>query len=235
MPMFHKIEENSIFVADAHYNEKRPEFLEFLQKLKDGEIKTKQLFLMGDMIDFISCESHYFVKRNKEVLYLINELSKNIEIFYFEGNHDYNMQKLFSKVKVFPREIQPVYFEYEGKKVGISHGDIFTNDKFYNIYCKFIRNPIFLKFMNLIDFGNFISKKIYYGLLGKSICRKMNNFEKIIENRIENYDCDLVVEGHFHQGDEFIFVNKRYKNIPSLTCSKEYCHLIDNKFESFKL
>ena len=40
----------------------------FLNKIKAGKIETSQLFLMGDMIDFISEESKYFVKKIKSVL-----------------------------------------------------------------------------------------------------------------------------------------------------------------------
>ena len=41
----------------------------------------------------------------------------------------------------------------------MSHGDIFT-PWHYNLYCTIIRNKPLLVFLNLIDFGNVISKKI---------------------------------------------------------------------------
>lgn len=235
MPMYHKLKENSIFVADSHFNENRDEFLTFLKKLNSKEIETNQLFLMGDMFDFISGESKYFIKRNQEAIDLINRLSNSIEIFYLEGNHDYNLKNLFPKTKVFSREEQPLFLEYKDKKVAISHGDIFVNDKFYDIYCKIIRNNIFLTFMNLIDFRNFISKKIYYTLLKKNICRKMSHFKEIVLKRVTYYKADIIIEGHFHQGDEFIIDKKFYKNIQSLTCSKEYVVFSENRFLGVKL
>lgn len=233
--MFLKIDENALFVADSHYNEKRDEFLVFLEKLEDSSIKTTQLFLMGDMFDFISAESKYFIKRNKNVINLLNHLSKTIEIIYFEGNHDYNLKVIFPKMKVIKREHQPLFATYGQKKVGLSHGDIFVNDKSYDIYCKVIRNSLLLKFLNLIDFNNSISKKIYSTLLDKQICSKMTNFDKIVERRVEHYDCDIIIEGHFHQGSEFSLNHKRYKNIPSLTCSKEYVRLENDVFIGEKL
>lgn len=235
MHMFHKIEENAVFVADSHYNENRKEFLTFLKKLETNEIKTTQLFLMGDMFDFISGESGYFIRRNQEVIDLINILSNKVEIYYLEGNHDYNLKNLFPKVKVFSRDEQPVFLVYEDKKIAISHGDIFVNDKFYDIYCKIIRNKIFLHFMNFIDFKNFISKKIYYTLIKKNICRKMKNFKQIVLKRVPHYDVDIIIEGHFHQGDEYLIDKKLYKNIQSLSCSKEYVVLSKNRFLGVKL
>ena len=94
------IKEGAIFVADSHFNQKNIEFLQFLNKLEKEEIKTSQLFLMGDIIDFISSECKYFIKQNHEIIDILNNLSKKIEIIYLEGNHDYNLQELFSNIKI---------------------------------------------------------------------------------------------------------------------------------------
>jgi len=227
------IQKGAIFVADSHYNERKPEFLIFLEKLKSKEINTTQLFLMGDMFDFISGESTYFIKRNQKLIDIINELSNNIEIIYLEGNHDYNMKELFPNVKVYKRENQPLKAKYQEKSVELSHGDIFT-PWHYNLYCKIIRNPLLLKFLNLIDFGNFISKKIYYTLIEKKICSKMKNFEEFAQRRINNYSSDIIIEGHFHQGKEFLSKKQKYINIPSLVCSRRYT-LLEDDFKGVNL
>ena len=230
MPVQNSISEKAIFIADSHFNEKRAQLLIFLKKLKSKEIETEQLFLMGDMFDFISGESKYFIKRNSKVISLLNEISLNIEIIYLEGNHDYNLKELFPNIKIYKRENQPIFMTYQNQSVALSHGDIFVNDIFYDIYCKFIRNRFFLLFMNAIDFKNFISKKIYYGLLKKNICRKMNNFQEIVSKRVKHYNTNIIIEGHFHQGKEYILDKKRYKNIQSLNCSNEYVILCNNEF-----
>ncbi|AXX91727.1 UDP-2,3-diacylglucosamine hydrolase [Malaciobacter molluscorum LMG 25693] len=232
--MFFELKENSLFVADSHYNEKNKQFLIFLEKLKSKEIECKQLILMGDMFDFISSESKYFVKRNQKLLDIINELSNDIDILYFEGNHDYNMQPLFKNVKVIKREKQPLLLNYKNKKIAICHGDIFT-PKSYDIYCKVIRNHYLLIFLNMLDIKNFISKKIYYALIKKIICFDFKEFETLALKRSRNFDADIIVEGHFHQGKQYTFGNKRYINIPSLCCSQEYSILKDEQFIKIKL
>jgi len=233
--MYHNIKEGAIFVADSHFNEKRDEFLIFLESIKSNNITTTQLFLMGDMFDFLSGESKYFINKNRLVIDLINELSNSIEIIYLEGNHDYNLKKLFPKVKIYERDEQAIFMKYKDKTVSLSHGDIFVNDKFYDVYCKIIRNKIFLNIMNFIDFKNYISKKIYYTLLEKNICRKIEKFKTIVEKRVKFYNTDIIIEGHFHQGDEYTIDDKLYKNIQSLTCSKEYVVLENNQFIGVKL
>lgn len=224
------IQNGAIFVADSHYNQKNREFLTFLEKLESKEIVTTQLFLMGDMIDFISGESRYFIKQNIAVINLLNKLSQNIEIIYLEGNHDYNLKILFPNINVIKRENQPLLAKFEKNSVSISHGDNFINWK-YDLYCKFIRNTIFLKFMNFIDVNFFISKKIEDALVKKNICHKMKNFEEIVSKRVKNYNSDIIIEGHYHQGDIYNFDNKKYINIPSLCCQKKYLVIKDLEFK----
>lgn len=228
--MYLSIQNGAIFVADSHYNQKNREFLTFLEKLENKEIETTQLFLMGDMIDFISGESRYFIKQNIAVINLLNKLSKNIEIIYLEGNHDYNLKTIFPNINVIKRENQPLLGKLEEQSVSISHGDNFINWK-YDLYCKFIRNTIFLKFMNFIDVNFFISKKIENALVKKNICHKMKNFEEIVSKRIKNYNSDIIIEGHYHQGDIYNFDNKKYINIPSLCCQKKYVIIKNAEFK----
>ena len=228
--MYLSIQNGAIFVADSHYNQKNREFLTFLQKLEKKQIKTTQLFLMGDMIDFISGESKYFIKQNIDVINLLNKLSNEIEIIYLEGNHDYNLKTIFPNINVIKRENQPLFAKYEDKTVSLSHGDNFINWK-YDFYCKFIRNTIFLRFMNFIDINFFISKKIENALVKKNICHKMKNFEEIVSKRVKNYNSDIVIEGHYHQGDIYYFDNKKYINIPSLCCQKKYVVIKNTEFK----
>ncbi|EAI9968245.1 UDP-2,3-diacylglucosamine diphosphatase, partial [Campylobacter jejuni] len=86
-------------MADAHENEQRKEFWEFLQTLKKGKISTPQLILMGDIFDLLIGEisaTHEFAKPYIE---LLEELALKIEIIYLEGNHDFNLSCFFKRVK----------------------------------------------------------------------------------------------------------------------------------------
>jgi len=228
--MYLNIHEDAIFVADSHYSDKNEQFLTFLQKIKSKEVETSQLFFMGDMFDFISSESKYFILKNKKLIDLINELSNSIEIIYLEGNHDYNMQKLFENVKVYKRENQPLLAKYKDKSVALSHGDNFINWQ-YDLYCSIIRNTYLLKFLNFIDFNFFISKRIEKSLVAKNICHKIKNYENIVKKRTNNYKSDIIIEGHYHQGDIYTINNQKYVNIPSLCCSNKYIRLNNYEFQ----
>jgi len=217
-----EIKDDAIFIADSHHNRNRQEFRKFLLKLQNKEIKTSQLFLMGDIFDFLASQIQYFVDQNQDVINLLNELSNITDIVYLEGNHDYNLQQLFPNIKVISRLQQPLYCQYNSKKVAIAHGDIFTNLR-YNLYTSIIRNPLLLTFLNLIDINNWLTKKVDNWLLQKNICSRCSDFEKFSQHRISLYpkDIDLIIEGHFHYGEE----SPKYINVPSFHCDQKYYRL----------
>ncbi len=226
------VKEDSIFVADSHYNSNRQELRQFLLQIKSGEIKTNQLFLMGDIFDFLSNEISYFKEQNKEIINFINELSKKIEIIYLEGNHDFNLQKLFPNILVIPRQKQPFICNYKDKKIALAHGDIFMNFK-YNLFTKIIRNKLILVFLNIIDKNNWLTKKINNWLLEKNIFNKCTDFEKFAKKRKTFYskNIDIIIEGHFHYGKQY----ENYINIPSLACDKQYFIIKDKIFKKLNL
>jgi UDP-2,3-diacylglucosamine hydrolase len=220
------IKNNALFIADAHYNSYRKELLTLLKQIKSKTVTVSQLYLMGDIFDFLCEEIEYFCTINYEVIDLINTLSLSIEIIYFEGNHDYNLKRIFPKLKIIPREQQPAYGYINEKKIALAHGDIFT-PKGYELYTKVIRNSIFLHFLEIININNWLAEIVEEKLKQKKICNPMDNFFKFVENRVAFYKSDLVIEGHFHQG----YQDSRYINIPSLACSNQYMLYIENEFK----
>jgi UDP-2,3-diacylglucosamine hydrolase len=220
------LKDGSIFIADSHYNDKRVILFTLLNKIKNKQINTTQIFLMGDIFDFLTDEIEYFQKVNHKIILLINHLCLSIEIIYLEGNHDFNLSKTFPNIKIVQRENQPLKINHNSINISISHGDIFT-PLLYNIYTKIIRNHYILKILNFLDFNNYISKRLEQNLLKKSICHKHKGFDTFIKKRVENYDADLIIEGHFHQG----YISDKYINIPSLCCDKKYVTYNHNKFD----
>lgn len=219
------IQDGAIFIADAHYNKQRTILLDILTKINLNEINTKQLFLMGDMFDFLSGETDYFKNINSEIITLINDLSINMEIIYFEGNHDFNLEQIFPKINILSREEQPLEIIQENKEILLAHGDIFTSIS-YDIFSLILRNHYFLRFLNFLDKNNWLAKQFEEKLISKNICHEQKNFSQFIENRIELYNTDLIIEGHFHQG----YQDDKYINLPSLACDGRYMIYKDKKF-----
>ena len=89
-----EIQENAIFIADSHYPHHGDDFLKLLQRLDNKEIETSQLFLMGDNFDLLFGYNDYIQTYAKEAITLLQTLSEQIEIHYFEGNHDFCLDNI---------------------------------------------------------------------------------------------------------------------------------------------
>ena len=228
MPEQIVVKSSAIFIADSHENENRENFWHFLCALKSGEIKTPQLFLMGDMFDFLASECEFFVKFYERYVRVIDELGETMEIYYFEGHHDFNLARLFKNVKAYPIGAQPVKFATEcGQSVLIAHGDIFL--PFVSKYAlRFLRVKWFLKTMNFFDkFLKFkFSKQILNKLKRKILDYKIPNFKNLVEAKMRRYnafyEADVVIEGHYHQGEQYTIGKQKYINIPSFACEQSY-------------
>ncbi len=224
------IQKDAIFIADAHYNSHRTLLLTLLKKIVSKEIQTTQIIFMGDIFDFLCDQITYFQDINYEVIDLINSISHEIEIIYLEGNHDFSLRSTFPKLNLINRKKQPIYTKLNNKTVAISHGDIYT-PKSYDIFTSFFRNSYTLSFLNLIDIANWISRLAEKKLKAKDICKVQKNFKQFVNTRIENYNVDLIIEGHYHQG----YQDEKYINLPSLACHEQYMQYDGNEFKFIKV
>lgn len=214
MPL--KLKNNAIFISDSHDNENRKNFLNFLKAFDENKIEASQLFLMGDMFDYLS-STDYSIKFYKEQIDLLNKISLKSECYYFEGNHDFNLKEIFPNIKVFPIQEQPVEFILENMKtVQFAHGDKFLSYLDSKILL-FLRNKTFLKIMNFFDniFSGFITKKILKSQVNKTLYTKIENFSEVVERKIKNYNANYIIEGHYHQDLRLDFKNIEYFNLNS--------------------
>jgi UDP-2,3-diacylglucosamine hydrolase len=211
--LIYEIQENAIFIADSHYPHHGNAFLEFLKKIERKEIQTSQLFLMGDNFDLLFGHNHYIQTFSEEAIILLQQLSETLEIHYLEGNHDFCLKDIFTKIKVYSREEQPVYFRLKEKRVALSHGDKYVTSLGYDLYCKILRNKITLNLLK--PFEKSIINDRMKKLTSKHICHTFYGFEKRVEAILKNYsDVDLVIEGHFHQSK----IIGKYISLPSQAC-----------------
>jgi UDP-2,3-diacylglucosamine hydrolase len=225
--MYHKIKEGAIFIADAHENDKRNEFYHFLEKIDKKEIIPTQLFLMGDMFDLLVGKVEYTVKKYQKYIDLLEKIALHVEVFYFEGNHDFSLENIFQNVKVIPIEAQPLKFILPNKAEALLlHGDKYGG-VLHKFFTNIIRSNKLLWVLNLIDnrINNKISKKIESDLLHKKICLKITNFEEIIKLKLDHYGASkesYIAEGHYHQNKKFHLSNLIYVNFASFACNQSY-------------
>jgi UDP-2,3-diacylglucosamine hydrolase len=232
------LQEGAILIADAHYSNKYPQFYSFLRAVESGQIKTGQLVLMGDMFELLFGVIKQTHKDNTKEIDLLNRLSKKIEIIYFEGNHDFGLQKIFPDILIFPLKKQPQLAVYKDQRVQLSHGDTKTPIG-YQVYTKLIRNPFVLGCIGLLDklCLNCVIKWLKCRGEEKDPCYKIERFEDIIHKRLkylENETLDIVIEGHFHQNTNFKLYGFDYINLASFACNQKY-FIVQSKDKQFFL
>lgn len=220
-----QIIDGAIFVADAHFNDDKRRFRYFLEQILDNKISPTQLFLVGDIFDFLTNTTKIQEIFSYEIS-LINEISSKIPTFYFEGNHDFNLDKIFTNAKVFSINSQPVKFMIGDKTALISHGDNHINFISLSIL-KILRNKALLKVLDFIDLRcNYkITNFILNSQKNKKLDFKIPKFDEFIHNKVSNYKADFIIEGHFHQDKIFNFKNFTYINLNSFAIKNFYYKL----------
>ena len=219
-----ELKEGAYFIGDAHYSHSRPELFDFIQKIHSKELQPTQLILFGDIFDALFGSISPTLKNNQKMIAMLQEISQDIELIYLEGNHDFNLKKIFPQAKVFPIAQQPVLCTYEGKKIYIAHGD-FGEEFGYQLYTAIIRNRFLLPLFNVINFflRNLVLNKLDAYLSKKDDCNEFNGFREYISKRLEKkYHCDYFVEGHFHQNKIINFNNFIYINLAAFACNQRY-------------
>lgn len=215
-----------MFIADAHENALRHGFSDFLTRIESGEISPPQLFLMGDIFDLLFGDITHVIENAKPYIERLDALAKRFPIYYFEGNHDFNLAPLFKHVTIIPLSKQPLCFDSPCGDVWMSHGDKYGSfgDR---LYTSIIRKPALLKFLNKVNelFGRPISRKLITFLEGKKICGKIKGFEALIIKKLPLYPGSMpktIIEGHYHQNHSFEYEGIHYINFSSFACDQSY-------------
>lgn len=239
------LDSDAIFIADSHFIAKRycddeskwlqsKTLLEGLENLYKNP--PKQVFLMGDIANVLIGSIASSIDENLDLLNAILKLSLKSQVWWFEGNHDFNLAHknlayYLHSVKIIPRSKQPMLFLHNNKNIFLAHGDIFV-DKKYTIYITCLNNVPVLKMLNLLN--RLSGGKIYLNLAKKIHSKRIKqgnmDFETFAKNRIDSYmkhckkynlcDVDVIIEGHFHIGKQQNYKNKIYIALPSFYCKK---------------
>ena len=215
-----EINNDAIFIADSHTQNGRDALLFILDKITKNATPS-QIFLLGDIANILVGNLKSSLKANENLLKTLESLSQKTQIFYFEGNHDFNLNAILPRIATIPRKNQPIIAKYNDKRILLAHGDIFLN-KSYEIYIKILTANITGKVLKMLDF-------VTFGRLYRFIESKVQNkrikiaenhaIHEIVKHRIAKYQShinklnmcvDMVIEGHFHLGEIITPDNARF-------------------------
>lgn len=207
------------------------------------------IVLLGDIFDLMCGPHKEYLKLYQHQFQKITDLQKNgRRIYFFEGNHDVHLEKLFKKIWKNDEVIlsqNPIVEIIDGKKYLFSHGDEYDIENLgYHRYLSFIRSAP-LKFIadNIMPYG-LLS---YLGERASKLSRKNGSksfdAEAVKEkfrsgvSRITRGDFDFVLGGHSHVKDQFVLpgTNSLYVNNGYALQSKSFICIENHSLQFVKL
>lgn len=117
----------AVFVSDLHLNDpddlKYQKFLFWLDRLKDDRELT-HLFLLGDIFDlWLGSHSYFVTKHHRFISALASLKAAEVEIHYFEGNHDLYLQPFWGHKMGVCVHRGPLNKKLGPWQVRLEHGD----------------------------------------------------------------------------------------------------------------
>lgn len=218
-------------------------FAKLLRELVEVE-KITDLWLLGDILDVLVGPFSFWFDSYKEIFDALKILKqKGVNILWFEGNHDFFIQRLLHKIDIEVADGEQTYVVGEKKqKLLLAHGDLVNpEDKDYLVWRKITRSMgyrMVLGSLPSIVVKNFLKpwaqvisdksrqKSSEHGLDLKKMYR---NFAQ--KKFSEGYDA--VILGHCHVEDFFQEGNKFYLNLGSALDGTVRYAIWDVEHESF--
>ena len=181
---------------------------------------------MGDIFDLLFGEVRVTHRMNAECIDVLHRIGERIPLLYLEGNHDYNLAKLFPDATVVPLRRQPFHCRFGDVPIWLAHGD-FNQPLTYRLYTAFIRHPAILYLLQGIDrLGHgAILRRLERYLEAKKDCYRIDGFEAMIARHIAPLalpEGSVFIEGHYHQGKTFDIGGVHYHNLDAFACRRRY-------------
>jgi len=192
------------------------------------------LILAGDVFDFWMEWKQVIIKNYFTTLKILSTLKESgIRLVYLTGNHDFWLGDFLKNTIGF--EIHNDFFtdEINGKKIFVSHGDLYTkNDLRYKVYRRFIRQN-FVKYLLSLLHPNFC-----LSLTNKAsrTSRKRKDNPKSARRKEEGQiqkaqklskKYDLIVFGHSHNPLQMTLGSSTYINTGDWLTHNTYCYFDD--------
>jgi UDP-2,3-diacylglucosamine hydrolase len=177
------------------------------QKLEPND----KFFIVGDLFDLFIGSKPVFVERYYELLAKLRSLgSRNVEVFYIEGNHDFQLENLFDDCAHIRLYGDSLHYEWNGRKIHFCHGDkINWKDVGYQAF-RFLTRNLVAQCLIEVAPGTLLDR------LGSVMSKASRGYnpeptDKVV-HLFRNYACeqissgyDFVVMGHSHYMDDMRF------------------------------
>ncbi|HUN66015.1 MAG TPA: UDP-2,3-diacylglucosamine diphosphatase [Bacteroidota bacterium] len=199
---------DAVIISDLHLgsaNCRDREIVEFLERLRSGEIPVRRLILNGDVFD--SIDFRRLNKRHWKILSLLRKLSDRISITWVCGNHDGPAEMISHLLGV--EVVDEYIFESGGRAVLVLHGHRF--DDFIDTYPRItLAADLLYRFLQTIDrshrFARFAKSN------SKIFLRCAEKIRVQSVSHAQASGCDIVCCGHTHHAEQIAGQFVEYHN-----------------------
>lgn len=211
----------TLFLADLHLGENTPHIMEYFQQFirycEENTDTIEAIYFLGDFFewwigdDFI--DSDLSSTTLASIIKQLNWLSQqSIKTYFIHGNRDFLIAEQFQKVTGIQLLPDPHPICIEGKKILLSHGDIFcTDDKEYQNFRNMVHNPLWQQEVlsksipERVEFAMNLrnQSQANYKDRKKQSSPDQEYIEDVNQNAIEQalvkHECNILIHGHTHR------------------------------------
>jgi UDP-2,3-diacylglucosamine hydrolase len=221
-------------ISDIHIYEDNDERSLLLYKfLKSKEVcESTHIVLLGDIFDLMVGNKKEYLQKYEQTFSRIKKASKNKELIYISGNHDFSLSKIlneyFNDIK-FQYSSKPVVLNDSNTSIYLSHGDeVDENELSYQRWKNIYSNKYFQKIIDIF-LPYFLIDMIGSNASKKSKKRNIKKFDyKLARNKYSN---DLRIFLSKHKADYFIlghthieYLDKKIVNNGFVPIHKKFAH-----------
>jgi UDP-2,3-diacylglucosamine hydrolase len=196
-----------IFIADAHL--RSPEdanyrtLVRFLETLPPD---TDTLYLLGDLFEFWVGNPNPVYSHYREIIDCLKGVrGRGVRIVYFEGNHDFHLDRFFRQQLQAEVYKAGAVVEIGGQKVYLCHGDQINHEDYrYRAFRWVFHNPIAKALIPLFSrrLADHAASTLSRRSSGKRAYRRTRWDYRVILDTFARgrfaAGCDAVITGHYH-------------------------------------
>ena len=197
---------SSCFISDLHLDHKREDIKKaFFKFLESEAYEFKNLYILGDLFEVWIGDDFEDDFTNQVISKLKKFSQSNKNIYIMHGNRDFLLGEKFAEkcgAKLIP---DPLILEGKGKKIMLSHGDIFcTDDMEYQDFKEKVRNEKWkIEFLskNLRDREQ-IAKNLRQESAVKNAKKQdylMDVNKSEVEKIAQENKIEILIHGHVHR------------------------------------
>lgn len=119
----------ALFVSDVHLNPDMPATTAaFLSFLRDIASQSASLYLLGDLFEYWVGDDDLESPFNLSIAEALKQISSHCRLYWIAGNRDFLLGSSFTTYTGMTSLDDPALIELNGKKLYLSHGDLFCSD-----------------------------------------------------------------------------------------------------------